>query len=155
MVTKRELLDAIKQHRAEREALLAEVGDVRMTTPGVAGEWSVKDIIAHVAWYEWWSAEFIRTRTWPQLPDHLNSEDTDTRNDAYFMERRETPLAEILDEASHSYDCLITAIEALTAEEYADQTLLGMPEDPGWQVSKWIPENTYLHDEQHAPAVRA
>ena len=40
---------------AKLNELLAEVGEERMTIPGVAGDWSIKDIIAHISVYEWWT----------------------------------------------------------------------------------------------------
>jgi hypothetical protein len=45
-------LATLRAKHAEWEALLAEVGEARMVQPGVAGEWSVKDIVAHVTWGE-------------------------------------------------------------------------------------------------------
>jgi hypothetical protein len=150
-----EIIETVQQRRAVWESLIAEVGEARMTEPGVAGEWSVKDIIAHIAWYEWWSAEFIRTRDWPKLPSHLDFEDTDARNAAYYLEMRDVPLEEIFAEARRSFDGLIAAVEGLTDEEFNQPALLGMPDDPAWALSSWLPENTYRHYEQHAPAIRA
>ena len=45
-------LDELRAARAEWEAALAEIPSERMTEPGLAGGWSVKDLIAHVAWSE-------------------------------------------------------------------------------------------------------
>jgi hypothetical protein len=45
-----------------------------MTQPGVAGEWSVKDILAHIAWYEDEEADFygeINVEGSP-FPGHLS-----------------------------------------------------------------------------------
>ncbi len=51
-VNKTQLLDMMRTARAQWEALLAEIPAAWMTEPGVEGEWSVKDIIAHIAWGE-------------------------------------------------------------------------------------------------------
>src|SRR5438270_13344233 len=51
-MTKNKLLDNIREGRARWDGALAEVGDERMILPGVEGDWSVKDIIAHVNYYE-------------------------------------------------------------------------------------------------------
>ena len=42
------VLDALRGGRAAWETLLAQIGADRMMQPGVEGDWSVKDIIAHV-----------------------------------------------------------------------------------------------------------
>jgi hypothetical protein len=154
-VTKNDLIDRVKQGHAEWEALIAEVDESGMTEPGVMSDWSVKDIVAHVAWYEWWTGEFVRTKNWPVLAPHLDSEDTDTRNNAYYHEMKDAPLDGVMELARRSFDELIAAIEPLSEEEFATPALLGMPDDPGWALGAWLPENTYRHYEEHAAAIRA
>jgi hypothetical protein len=44
-----QLLDMIQTARADWEALLAGIPEAWMGEPGVAGEWSVKDVVAHIA----------------------------------------------------------------------------------------------------------
>jgi len=56
-MTKTTLLETLRSKQAEWQALLAEVPADHMTEPGVAGEWSVKDIIAHLTYYERWIAD--------------------------------------------------------------------------------------------------
>src|SRR5436853_1562808 len=51
-MTKAKLLETIRDARVRWEGLLAEVGEERMQIPGVEGNWSVKDIIAHVSYFE-------------------------------------------------------------------------------------------------------
>jgi len=51
-MNKSEWLGTLQTERAQWDALVAEVGQARMTQPGAAGEWSVKDVIAHVTWFE-------------------------------------------------------------------------------------------------------
>ena len=51
-MTKTRLLDRLRTERAQWEALLTDIDEARMTQPGVEGEWSVKDIVAHVTFYE-------------------------------------------------------------------------------------------------------
>ena len=45
-------LSIMQAERAEWEALLARVEEARMTEPGIEGPWSVKDIVAHLTWYD-------------------------------------------------------------------------------------------------------
>src|SRR5579885_8682 len=47
-MSKAQLLNDLKEENARWEALLAEIGEAHMTQPGVAGEWSIKDIVAHL-----------------------------------------------------------------------------------------------------------
>src|SRR5690349_425093 len=51
--TKADLLAQIEADRAEWRALLAEVGEGRMEQPGPMGEWTFKDLAAHLTgWRE-------------------------------------------------------------------------------------------------------
>lgn len=47
-MTKNELLNLLRLARAEWDALLASIDEARMREPGVEGDWSIKDLIAHV-----------------------------------------------------------------------------------------------------------
>ena len=49
--TKAALLERVRRERADWERLLAEVGEARMEEPGPMGQWTFKDLQAHLtAW---------------------------------------------------------------------------------------------------------
>ena len=58
METKQQLIERIWQERAGWEALLAEIGEERMTQPGAMEEWSFKDTLAHLI--TWWQRDLAR-----------------------------------------------------------------------------------------------
>ena len=45
-------LDTLLAERAEWDRVLSQIDVARMAVPRVAGEWSVKDVVAHVTWFE-------------------------------------------------------------------------------------------------------
>ena len=47
-INKSELLDGLQEENRQWEAMLARIDPQRMEQPGVAGYWSVKDIVAHL-----------------------------------------------------------------------------------------------------------
>ena len=49
--SKSELLERMRAGREEWDALVAQIPDSARTEPALAGGWSVKDLIAHVAAY--------------------------------------------------------------------------------------------------------
>lgn len=49
VTTKTALIAEIETAHAEFEAALAKISSDQMTAPGAMGEWSVKDILAHIA----------------------------------------------------------------------------------------------------------
>src|SRR6188768_638053 len=48
-MTKQELIEKIERSHSEWEALLSQIDPSRLDEPGVTGDWSVKDLIAHIA----------------------------------------------------------------------------------------------------------
>jgi hypothetical protein len=108
-----------------------------MTRPGILGNWSVKDVLAHL--YEWqqmffrWYAAGLRGETpavptegfkWNQLPD-LNQQIYET-----YLDR---PLEDILDCFHASHRETIALIEALSDEAL---TTLGL--------YPWMNKNTLM-----------
>ncbi|HEX9039377.1 MAG TPA: DinB family protein [Ktedonobacterales bacterium] len=51
-MTSARLAEILQEERAGWRALLDRASPAGMETPGVAGEWSVKQLVAHLTWYE-------------------------------------------------------------------------------------------------------
>jgi hypothetical protein len=47
-LTREQLLESLRADRDQWEALLTEIGGDQMTTPGVVGDWTVKDVLGHL-----------------------------------------------------------------------------------------------------------
>ncbi len=56
---KNQLVNTLHVERAAWEALLKQVGDDRMTIVGVVGDWSIKDIVAHITAWEQRPVEWL------------------------------------------------------------------------------------------------
>ena len=155
-MNKSDLLDEIRSARAEWEALLTQVDKDRLTQPGVEGDWSVRDIIAHVAAYEKWTAEQIAGA---HLPDAAELEqmgqegwnDLDRRNTMMHEQTRDLPLEEVLAQSEQAYLQLLSAVESLP-EESLGQSQWWTGDDPLWKA---IPAQCSEHYQQHAPSVLA
>jgi len=118
----------------------------------VAGEWSVKDIIAHMTWCEREALGILQARAlggsdlW-NLPQ-------DERNAAVFVENRDRPLHEVLTEAQQVYAQLLEAVQTLSDEDLNDPNRFrDMPTD--WLPWQIIAGNSYEHYRQHTPSIRA
>src|SRR5262249_28135152 len=97
-MNKTKLLELLYSKRAEWSAVLAEVPEARMTESGVAGHWSVKDLIAHINYYERWYGdrlhEQLRGETY--TPTEMDRMHFLTRNDIVYEQYKNHPLDEIL-----------------------------------------------------------
>ena len=151
-----DLLAEVERGWQEWQSLLATLTPEQMQEPGLANGWSVKDAIAHIAFYEKWVGDFVRTRTWPPAAHpSLDTWDMDARNDAYYDLNKNRALADILAESHQVHQQLVDAIAALTDAEYHDRNLLGAPPDDEWSIEKMVDGNTFLHYPEHAEAIRA
>src|SRR6476469_2870693 len=113
-MTKPQLLATLLARRAAWDATLALVPPARMTEPGVAGPWSVKDIIAHLTYYERWVADRLHEglRGEAYQPGDLDRLPFDERNDRIFQQRREQPLADALAASHAAFADLVAGVEA-------------------------------------------
>src|SRR3954470_11358383 len=102
-ISKAELLEKMQDERARWDELLERVGEERMGLPGVDGDWSVKDLIAHVAAYEQWTAEQIKAALTGEPAPPINDDpeheedwlDVNKRNARIYLLNRDVPLDEI------------------------------------------------------------
>jgi hypothetical protein len=150
-----DLLAAVDDGWNEWQTMLATLTPEQMVESALPGGWSVKDAIAHIAFYEWWVGEFIRTRSWPPAPHpSLDTWDMDARNDAFFELNRDRSLDDVLAESHRVHQVLVDAVSALTDAEYHDPNLLGTPPDDEWRVEKMVDGNTFKHYSEHAAVIR-
>jgi hypothetical protein len=151
-VKKAELLDSIQSRRREWNETLAEVAEERMLESGVAGEWSIKDVIAHVTWWDTQTADMLQTKTLSNVK--LWQMPQDVRNDAIYIENRDRPLDEIRQESGAAFLWLIASIESLGEDDLTDPSRYRqMPAE--WTPWRVIVANTYAHYYQHLPDIRA
>jgi hypothetical protein len=163
--SKTELLERMRAGREEWDALLAQIPDSARTEPVLAGGWSVKDLIAHVAAIENWTAAQIRAANEGRVPTDrelygveevtLDPEgwDLDRENAAIYARYKETPLAEVMTFSSQAFADLVTAVEAVSDEDVARtgaQTWTG-----DTTLLETIPGQCYAHYEQHTDELKS
>ncbi|HET9914364.1 MAG TPA: ClbS/DfsB family four-helix bundle protein [Anaerolineales bacterium] len=119
--TKKQLLEAIEVEHQALEGLLDRLSSAQMVLPGVVGEWSVKDVLAHLL--EWqqmvlsWHAAGVKGKipvtpaegfNWAQLPE---------LNQRIYEKHCKRPLADIQKEFKSSHKKMLNIIQALSEEE--------------------------------------
>jgi uncharacterized protein (TIGR03083 family) len=142
-VARAELLAMVRQARARWDALLARVPRERMTEPGLPGGWSVKDVVAHVAWGEREAAGVVAARA--LVGSELWKLDQDERNAAVHAQERDRPLDEVLADAERVFASYLVGLASLSEEELNDpRHFRDMPAD-------WRPWRV-LYDPHHYDA---
>ncbi len=155
-----ELLARIGQSRAALEHLVAPLDEHRLSAPGGDG-WSIKDHLAHLAVWQQSLLALLEGRDREaaigiHTGDDDDAGDVDALNAVLHARRRDRPLPEVLAEFRRSQQQVLTALERLSDADLAKPYAHYQPEDDDQRpVIGWIIGNTYGHEEEHLPAIRA
>jgi hypothetical protein len=120
------LIAHIRDVQQRWRRLVAEVDDDRMEQPGAMGDWTFKDVAAHLT--GWRRRTVLRlvaaTRGDPPpanpWPAELGNEEDDSINAWMQEQHKDRPLAVVLAEADGVYDDMMAAVEALPPDILTD-----------------------------------
>jgi len=153
---KSELLSWLQEEQQQWEAFLDQIGPTRMDQPGVAGLWSIKDIVAHLTgWNRWLVARLqaagrSQPEPPPPWPAHLQTED---EINAWIYESNQgCSVRAVLDESHQVFQQLLAVIEGLPNEVLIEQEWHLV-----WLDDKRFPAGEFFdhfHDD-HEPDIRA
>jgi uncharacterized protein (TIGR03083 family) len=162
---KDELLATLRAERERWEGLLAEVGVERFTTPGVCGEWSVKDLLGHLtAFHRVWGAQLKGEMTdvpptmrdlfdRDSLPEGAEKWTGDEQNAAIHAHYAPLAPALVLGKWREATDMLIGAVESMSDADVATPGRFGRTGDRALATA--IEGDTFGHSRFHAAQVRA
>ncbi len=119
--SKEALLDAIRRARAALEDALASFDEQSLVTAAITGDWTPKDLMAHVADWErrflrW--VEIGRRGEIPQRPEPgLTYDDLDRLNQEMVEHNRRLSLDEVRAEFAAAYRAILDAVIAMSEQE--------------------------------------
>jgi Protein of unknown function (DUF1706) len=160
-MTKNRFIETLHSERTSWEALLAEVDEAHMTQAGVQGEWSIKDIIAHVASYEEWISATLQRVLGGERPLPVSVEDMDLhqRNARIFALHQQRSLPEVRAFSQQAFQNLLTVVQSFSEEDllsrpphFKDLLPPFWPDELLWET---IAGNSYEHYHEHIPDIRA
>jgi hypothetical protein len=154
------LLEQIAHERILWEQLLVEIGEAHMLEPGATGDWTFKDVVAHLN--GWRSKTLARLDAaqhghapaappWPAQLDE--DDDVDQINDWIYRASFDRPLQAVLDEYSDSFQHMRDSVMALSERDLAEPGRY--PWLKGYTLAQVIMDSFgHFHDE-HEPVLRA
>ena len=152
--SKAELIQAMVSARDELVSLIDQIQPSAMSQPGAPGEWSVKDIIAHLTAYDQWLALTLALRC--RKPPDFWTEDIplDEFNRRLFDENRETALDEVLQQFRDVWGEILKETRA-RSETYLfrEQSVPGVPHK--FRPCDILRSESYGHYLDHVPDLRA
>ncbi len=149
-LTASELLDLVEETFDAWMHLIESVPGDKWEQSGVSGEWSLKDIIAHITWHEDQMVEAIEAQAlvgsdWWKLPMH-------ERNARIYEEYKSAPLQDVLDDATATHQQLVHWIGTLTDEDLSEPGHFeAMPDN--WLFGDILSQNTFQHYGDHATSI--
>ena len=142
------LLANIQAGYDQLETLLASLDEEQMTIPGVNGSWSVKDNLAHLTvWQNYQAARQEGVLNGTEPPDPAPGLETeDEKNEYFYQQYKNRPLAEVLADFRASYQRVLAATQALSWEALNEP----FPwYDNNVPVGSYTIGDTYGHYEEH------
>lgn len=153
--SKAQLLDDLRDEQARWEALLQDIGEEHMTQPGVAGEWSIKDIVAHLTgWRRRTVARFqaaLRHEPAPPPPWPSQLQTDDEINAWIYAASKDQPVADVLRESRQVFEQLVETLGAFPEADLLDPTRFPWLEGEPLSGAVFF---SHFHEE-HEPDMRA
>ncbi len=149
-MTREELLARMHTEREQLWSAIAGLDADALALPGVNGEWSMKDVLAHMAFWEEHATPRLRLIAEGRAEEihYYGSEEIDATNAQVFAERRGWTVAEAEEALRLARQRLLEDLAALTDEQLGSSPT-GIP------VLAWLAADTFEHDQEHLPQVLA
>ncbi len=151
-LTKPELLQCIRVERDLLEETLARLTPDQMLQPGVDGEWSVKDVLAHISAWERRMLSWLGSHLRGEPPDVPLPWDVERMNAETYAQVKDKPLADVLEEFRQSYRESLALAESLTEKQLQTEYTDTWPMGPLWLG---VAANTHWHYKEHRESIEA
>jgi hypothetical protein len=153
LTQKAQVLDKMRSERKRLEDVVFSVSPDRMTLPSVQGEWSVKDILAHITSWESLSVDCIKqvkNGGTPIVLVGMTQDAIDSLNRNTYLENKLKPLTRVCKEFKKSFLIHVKAVEA-----YSEEGLMSPAFRWQWGEGLWtvVAANSFWHYEEHYSAI--
>jgi hypothetical protein len=150
---KTELLSELDREWAKVERTCAGMAESEMVAPGAQGDWSVKDVLAHISAWEKYLLDrlsYVMSGHHPQYPVMTSWDDVHHFNAEVYTENKDRPLASVVIEFRSLYQGVVTVIQALN-DDLLDQPYTYDFPDDHITLLQLIRANTTEHYREHCP----
>src|SRR3989442_1329201 len=145
IMDKQQLLKRLEKAWAAIKESYAGLSDSQLTEPGVMGNWSVKDILAHVTTWEEEALKYLPLIiTGGRPPRYIQYGGIDAFNAQMTEQKRGLALSDVLRQLDETHRRLIDYIRSVPEEHYTRET----------RFRHRLRLDTYSHYPKHAKAIR-
>ena len=142
---KQQLLKRLDKAWTGIKASYAGLSDTQLMEPGVMGDWSVKDILAHVTTWEEEGLKYLPLiLTGGRPPRYIQSGGIDAFNARMTEQKRKLAISEVLNQFDETHRRLIDYIQSVPEEHFQRET----------RFRHRLRLDTYSHYPLHARAIQ-
>jgi hypothetical protein len=153
-MTKDELIQKIESEWNSLQSSLDGLTEEQMHQPGVVGEWTIKDILAHITA---WQTRLITTLFKAEkgfTPDTTEGGKTvDQINEKFYRELKDRPFDQVWDDLDSSYHQVLSRLEVWKEKDLFDPNRFKWMK--GEPFAAYIAGDSYEHYAEHAAQIRA
>jgi hypothetical protein len=141
-----QMLERIERAWAEFEASYAGLSDEQLMIPNVTGKWSVRDIIAHVTWWDEEALKHLPAIVEGGRPERYSDKygGIDDFNAIMTVKRSHLSLAEVLQQHDEVHARLVAYVRAAPGDLLASET----------RFRRRLRLDTFGHYPGHTAAIR-
>ena len=149
-----EVIEALEKGRQTLMEAVKGLGDEALVEPGVVDQWSIKDLLFHMTMWEAEEVKLLWQASQEQTPStiHFSGMSMDEINAAWSAEGKDRELELVWEDFHGVRKQTLRRLSAFTDKDLED---IGrypwLKEHPLW---KWIAEDTFLHEEEHAEQIK-
>lgn len=155
LMDKTELLEALEDGHQELVEMLQNLPDAVLLQSGVIGEWSIKDILAHLTYWEGQIVTLLfQAQRGVDKPTtaHFSKETVDELNQRWFLSGKERPLDLIWQDWEGVRKQTIRRVTDFTQNDLNDARRY--PWLKGKPLYEWIIGDTIDHEDEHGDQIR-
>lgn len=151
------LIDEIMHAHQQLCDCIASLSAEDLMTPKTCGEWSVKDILAHLTDWEQrildWYRTGLRGET-PQAPEPgYGWNEVDAINQAGYLKHKDQPLNAVLEEFTQSWEEVLPGIEDMSEKALYDKDQFEWLEN--YLLVDVVTNNTLDHYQEHLKSIQS
>jgi hypothetical protein len=152
LTDKAQILARMTESRQALRAALDRAAPQSLERPGAWGEWSLKDLVAHITFWQTVATDRLQkfmTGRADEIHFFQNSTESftdkteiDEVNESVYRANKDRPAAEMLEQLDITYQALRTAAKSVPGEVYRQD------QQPS-PLRDWVAGNSFAHYDEH------
>jgi uncharacterized damage-inducible protein DinB len=148
-----ELAALIRTTSRQFELLISRLSVAQMNQPGAVGIWSVKDVLAHVAFWDRHAVDILRAAKRGETPPLALEDQTESRNASVVAQYYLAPLSAVMAGWNDAREELLEELQNISDADLNDP--YRFPWSQGRTLLDRIADNSYAHEQDHIDQIRS